>query len=800
MTKRNNTFHVAAAALLFALLLQTSNLAIAVSKPIVTGTEKLNNNWYVNNDEILDSSTMEQIMPFMAQKNNEVSVNTRIKDARSRTHQRLRRIDDNESNVGNERRRTVVSSTVQKSRVHARIINGSDAKKGRYSYIVSLTLKGNHVCGGTLIAPDMILSAAHCSDFIDGASIGRHNVDDEMEVFEKFVFEKVINHPKFNQDENDGSLDYDFLLLKLYGQSQFPTAKLNSNPNIPKDVGDSLTVAGWGVINEEKKTTASVLQHVEVKYITNKQCEAIEGFLPGHLQLISQKGIISDAMMCAKDKDEDACQGDSGGPLVILGESEIGLDDLLVGVVSWGLGCAHEHFPGVYARVSHEIGWIAKIACEWTETRQSKITNQFCPRETNITNTTKPSLIDGTNSTNSTQNVDEDGSSRKESKQPLTVFIQLDRYPHETGWLIRSLGDDGIMQTDVYSPIGTYKGQETMKVVQIVLLEPDKTYEFIMLDAYGDGLAFDNAHYSLYRFIDGKNDIILQKSGKFTHSIKHIFTFTKKTWSPTPPPTHAPTSDNIPTPPLLTSTPTVTPTTPLQPTPPTSYPSYSPSQKRASIIIEIKFDKNPEQVGWLISSLQNQVTIDSKPTGSYFDQPHSTIEEQVWLYGPEYGSQQYLFAIFDNGSDGLCCDNGPGFYNVYLEGDLLFGGDIYTNLEEYVFTIEWPTSAPTITDTSSSTMSPTMSPYYSSTSFPTSTLRHQNVKIDFNLLRPPTLEKEEKSIVADKPPKQTTQDNDNSPTPSSKNLPTPTSTACFKQLDTVSVAMGLSTVFLLLIY
>ena len=93
-----------------------------------------------------------------------------------------------------------------------------------------------------------------------------------------------------------------------------------------------------------------------------------------------------------------------------------------------------------------------------------------------------------------------------------------------------------------------------------------------------------------------------------------------------------------------------------------------------------------------------------------------------------------------------------------------------------------------------------MSPYYSSTSFPTSTLRHQNVKIDFNLLRPPTLEKEEKSIAADKPPKQTTQDNDNSPTPSSKNLPTPTSTACFKQLDTVSVAMGLSTVFLLLIY
>ena len=586
---------------------------------------------------------MEQIIPLMTQENSEAYVmNTRMKGARSRTHQHLRHVvDDNESSSENDRRRTIVSSsTVRKSHVHGRIINGSNAKKGRYSYIVSLTLKGNHVCGGTLIAPDMILSAAHCSEYIDGASIGRHNVDDEEEIFEKFVFENIIMHPEFNQDDNDGSLDYDFLLLKLYGKSQFPTAKLNTNPDIPVDVGDSLTVAGWGVVNEEKKTTASVLQHVEVKYITNKQCEDIDGFLPGHLQLISQKGIISDAMMCAKDKDEDACQGDSGGPLVILGKSEIGQDDLLVGVVSWGLGCAHEKFPGVYARVSHEIGWIAKETCEWTESRQSRVTDQFCPREAN--------------NTNSTRNVDEDDSSHIESKQPLTVFIQLDRYPHETGWLIRSMGDDGIMQTEFSSPIGTYKGKEAKKIVQIVLLEPDKTYEFIMLDAYGDGLAFDNAHYSLYRYIDGKNDIILQKSGKFGHSIKHTFAFPKKTWSPTFPPTPAPTSDSFFTLPLQTSIPTIVP---QQPTPPTSYPSYSPSQTRASITIEIKFDKNPEQVGWVISSLQNQVTIDSKPTGTYFDQPHSTIEEQVWLYGPEYGSQQYMFAIFDNGSDGLCCDH-----------------------------------------------------------------------------------------------------------------------------------------------
>ena len=70
---------------------------------------------------------------------------------------------------------------------------------------------------------------------------------------------------------------------------------------------------------------------------------------------------ITENMMCAKDDSEDACQGDSGGPLVIRQSSG---DDLQVGVVSWGISCAHKDFPGVYARVSSQYDWIRQNVCE----------------------------------------------------------------------------------------------------------------------------------------------------------------------------------------------------------------------------------------------------------------------------------------------------------------------------------------------------------------------------------------------------------------------------------------------------
>ncbi len=68
-------------------------------------------------------------------------------------------------------------------------------------------------------------------------------------------------------------------------------------------------------------------------------------------------------MLCAADVGEDSCQGDSEGPLIFRGNYEHGSEDNLVGVVSWGFGCADSDFPGVYARVSSAYHWIRQEVC-----------------------------------------------------------------------------------------------------------------------------------------------------------------------------------------------------------------------------------------------------------------------------------------------------------------------------------------------------------------------------------------------------------------------------------------------------
>ena len=257
------------------------------------------------------------------------------------------------------------------------IIGGSDTIEGRYPYMASITNStGHHQCGGTLIAPDVVLTAAHCAPIITNGGyvqIGHHSLyyedgqednDDDYQI-ETFQVRRLVPHVRFR---NIKMLRYDFLLLVLNGQSKSkPIQIINQDGSIPVTVGTSLHVMGWGRTNATSPLNSDILQEVEVKFVPNDKCESSVGFVGPMIG--SYHGLIKEDHLCAIDVGEDACYGDSGGPLIL--KSNDGTDDdhnaftkdVLIGIVSWGFACNHTSFPGVYSRVSTVYGWIKETVC-----------------------------------------------------------------------------------------------------------------------------------------------------------------------------------------------------------------------------------------------------------------------------------------------------------------------------------------------------------------------------------------------------------------------------------------------------
>jgi trypsin len=101
----------------------------------------------------------------------------------------------------------------------------------------------------------------------------------------------------------------------------------------------TLLKLGHGTTSSGGSSSDNLL-HAEVSYVTTSECTSDYGY---------NNGSITGNMMCARDDGKDSCQGDSGGPLY----DEV--ENTLVGIVSWGIGCADPSFPGVYSRVSAKV-------------------------------------------------------------------------------------------------------------------------------------------------------------------------------------------------------------------------------------------------------------------------------------------------------------------------------------------------------------------------------------------------------------------------------------------------------------
>lgn len=233
---------------------------------------------------------------------------------------------------------TLLTTQVTAHAFETKIVGGENAQAGEFPYIVSLQNSRGHFCGGTLIRKDWVLTAAHC--VASGAPrtvvVGLYDQKDTSKA-ESFGVSQVISHP----DYDASTMDHDYALIRLNGEAKAAPLTLNQ---VELEGTPTLTVAGWGVTREGGYSLPRILQKVSVPMVTREACDK------------AYPGEITDRMLCAglPQGGKDSCQGDSGGPIVTQVNGELSL----VGVVSWGEGCARANKYGIYSKVSAGYEWV----------------------------------------------------------------------------------------------------------------------------------------------------------------------------------------------------------------------------------------------------------------------------------------------------------------------------------------------------------------------------------------------------------------------------------------------------------
>jgi len=267
------------------------------------------------------------------------------------------------------------------------IVHGQDAAPGRYPYYVTL----DRTCAGALIAPDIVLTAGHCKPaslqavgqlhvgtyFMDyeqdreqaaaaasGVVVGTSSSSSSSYEQETFGLRRIHRHADWIRRGDDEFVS-DFTLLQLDGASSQRPVRINRHPDVPAPQ-QTVVAMGLGDLSEDADVRPVVLQDVALQYIPNEQCRLADDGQGESFREPADR--IGPTHLCTfvadSNNDRDACSYDSGGPIIIPGNDGNNDDDVLVALVSWGIGCADPIFPGVNARVSSVSDWIDDYVCK----------------------------------------------------------------------------------------------------------------------------------------------------------------------------------------------------------------------------------------------------------------------------------------------------------------------------------------------------------------------------------------------------------------------------------------------------
>ncbi|XP_034042193.1 transmembrane protease serine 3 [Thalassophryne amazonica] len=228
-----------------------------------------------------------------------------------------------------------------------RIVGGNVSAAGQFPWQVSLHFSDAHRCGGSIITPRWILTAAHCVFNLAETSLWTVNVGltkQPLDGARSLAVDQIIYHEGYGRS----GMDYDIALMKLKEPLIFngfvqPICLPNFGEEFEE--GTMCWISGWGA-TEDGGETSLVLHSATVPLLSTKTCN----------QAGVYHGFITSWMICAGylEGGIDSCQGDSGGALAC----EVSSVWKLVGATSWGTGCAVKNKPGVYTRITKSLTWI----------------------------------------------------------------------------------------------------------------------------------------------------------------------------------------------------------------------------------------------------------------------------------------------------------------------------------------------------------------------------------------------------------------------------------------------------------